>query len=136
MKINLAAKRDEIWNSGKYKLETKDLSYLDTSCFYKKKAIEECGLLKKGVFVNLTSHFGDVWIEVDEVWEDSNFMCLVQSYGRHRMIHQSNVRSIATEIKKLSYPNNPRIVYTKKGKYGTKKDGMPISDFLNDSDYK
>lgn len=132
MVVNISKRQKEIWDSGVFEAESKGLSFSEKCDFYRKKAIKECGLLKKGVFVNLISHFGGVWIEVDKVREDSNFMHLAPSYDSGRLQSVCNIHSIATEIKSLPYPQKPYVVYTKEKKYGTKKGGLPISQFFNE----
>ena len=126
--------QNAFWEEGTFDHETEGMSFLDKADFLTKKAVESTGALKEGVWVSTKDLFSDVWIEVIDAF--GNFFKAPECYDtQHRIQRIANISHVATSIKQLEYPYRPRIVFTKKGKFGG-KNGIPLDEFFNNPDYE
>lgn len=123
--LDVVAKSDELWNAGRFKKEIDGMGFIETSDFYKEKAIELSGGLKPGQFVNLSDLYGDVWIEVDRPFS-SGFFSPVKTYRNGVSELLRNIDKIATrdEIADMVRNKKARIVYTRDGIYGGRNANM------------
>jgi hypothetical protein len=126
VRYNVKENQNRIWNSGMYKEEVKDLEFLRACEFFSIKAIDESGLLETGSFVNLASCYGDVWLEVENVYNNA-FTTFIEFY-RSKYFFKRSITSIVS-AKDLK-DEQIRVVYSKNGQFGG-KNGKPIELFFN-----
>lgn len=132
MFVDVRKERNELWNSGRYDEQVKNLDFLKTADFFTTKAIQLSGLAKKGNWIRFSSNIGGCWIEIERA--SNHFITLVDSH-REGLVSRTRIGSIADSIKDLEYPCKPEIVYTRKGVFGGKH-GKPLHLFFADKDFK
>lgn len=74
---------------------------------------------KKGMWANLRNEFGDVWHEIEKVYEPDNYYASAYIYDRVDSkspdsklisVHYHRLRNVVEEL-----PNNARVVMSKEG---------------------
>jgi hypothetical protein len=96
---------------------------------HKKRDLEIRKLkLKRGMWVNLSDEFGDVWHEVDRIYESKDFYASVYIYDR--ISNDSDKSKITSEyyyeISKVSdtLPTDARVIMSKEGTQSPRRNNM------------
>lgn len=91
------------------------MDYLEQADKRRTKKIKKANP-QKGFFVNLILCFGDVWYEIDEVFDDS---CTVFKHRRGQspteLVLFCDIRTVKKEL-----PKDARVICCKEGRLGTR----------------